>query len=293
MSAVAVPNSVGRAPGKVILLGEHAVVHGGWALALPWPAVEVTASVSEVAGDTQVVSDVPGMDLAGLTAAARAVCATGYRVSLRSTVPPGSGLGSSASTALAVVRAMAQASGATVDEQALADVAERHAHGRPSGLDVATVAASGLILFKRGEAVRPVASAVPAFVVADSGVPRNAGEAIAAVNAGLAQHQALVDALGQAALAGVTALEAGDLPLLGRLLDQAHERLTILGVGHPALDVLVAAARAAGALGAKLTGAGRGGCVVALAADPVSARAIALALLAAGAARAWTAEGPA
>ncbi len=285
--------SEGQAPGKVILLGEHAVVHGGWALALPWPAVEAVATATAAVGATQVVSEAGDYDVRGLTAAARAVRAEGCVVALRSSVPVGAGLGSSAATALAVVRAVAAFNGQACDELGCADVAERFAHGTPSGLDAATVAAAGPILFRRGDGARPVAGgALPALVVADTGRPRNAAEAVAAVAERLDRHRTLVDALGQAALPGAAALEAQDWDGLGQLMDEAQDRLATLGVSHPDLDRLVAVARAAGALGAKLTGAGRGGCVVALAPDAATARALASTLLDAGATRAWTMDGP-
>ena len=299
--------ATGRAPGKVILAGEHAVVYHRPALALPWPAVEAVAEATPATGPLTLASARAGSDRTGLRLAAAETLqaigapATGLAVFLRSSIPPGAGLGSSAATAVAVVRAVAAAYGEALAPAALlglVDHAERHAHGRSSGLDAGAVTAAGPIVYRRGEASRDVAMAAPpALVVAHSGRPRDTRAAVAIVAASLAQApaamEAVLDALGQAALDGAAALEAGDMPRLGALMNQAQAGLATLGVSDAGLDALIVAARQAGALGAKLTGAGRGGCVVALAAVEAAAPAIARALLAAGATQAWTKEGPA
>ncbi len=299
--------AIGRAPGKLILAGEHAVVHGRPAVAMPWPAVEAVAEARPAEGALTVTSERPELDVSGLRAAAAETLARfgrsaeGLAIHVRSTVPAGAGLGSSAATAVAVVRATAAACGETLaaeDLAALADIAERHAHGLPSGVDVAAVAAPGPIFFMQGHPTEAIAPAFePALVVADSGRPRDTRAAVAAVRA--RQETApeaflsALDLLGSAAVCAASALRTADPRLLGEAFDRAQSALHDLGVSDPALEALIKAARAAGATGAKLTGAGRGGCVVALAPDLASRPTIAAAMRDAGAVRVWTKEGAA
>ncbi|MEB3223459.1 MAG: mevalonate kinase [Candidatus Sericytochromatia bacterium] len=283
--------ALGRAPGKLILVGEHAVVHGRPAVAVPFPPVGVVAEAIPVPGAVRVTSErsVGSLDalartVEGALVAVGAVPAN-LSVHVQSTIPVGAGLGSSAATAVAVVRAAAGAFGQTLTPRllrGLAHIAERAAHGRPSGLDVAAVLADGPIRFLLGEEATPLASGFrPCWVVADSGRPRDTRSAVAAVSAWLSgageAGRDVLDGLAREADVAERALRDGDSPGLGASLDRAHGALQALGVSDDGLDALVATARGAGALGAKLTGAGRGGCVVALAPDVRTAEAIAAA----------------
>ncbi len=178
----------------------------------------------------------------------------------------------------------------------LATELERLAHGNPSGIDPAVVAAGRPIVFRRGRPPELLALPRPfPLVVADSGARAGStGEVVAAVRA---LHDAdpgrigpVIEEIGALALRAAAALEANDLPAVGRLMDANHSLLVELTVSSPALDRLVEAARAAGALGAKLSGAGRGGIVVALG-RPGRTAGIAEALSAAGARQVSDLEG--
>lgn len=195
-------------------------------------------------------------------------------------LPAAAGLGSSAALAVAVTRTLAQALGRRLDDDevtTLAHSAERCFHANPSGVDVALATYGGLKLFRRGpdgrRALEPVHAPPMRLAVGLTGVPRSTatmvGRVAAARDAARAAGSTRVDdalaELGRASASGAEAMRAGDAARLGRLMNGAQELLAELGVSSPEIDRLCEIARAAGALGAKLTGAGGGGAVIAIA----------------------------
>lgn len=251
--------ATGRAWGKVILLGEHAVVYGYPALAAALGRV-LQVRFSAAPGVARAPAD---------PLLARALDLTlppGCHVGIRSEIPVGRGLGSSAALAVALVRARASWDGEDLSDGALFERAlaiETLFHGRPSGVDQSVAAAGGILVFQRGIGSRPVPPRGPLpLVVMDSGAPGRTRDLVAAV----AARRPTVDPL----LARIGALVEqaqgclGDLGALGALMDEDHGLLREMGVSTPRLDELVARARARGALGAKLAGAGGGGVAVAL-----------------------------
>jgi len=142
-------------------------------------------------------------------------------------------------------------------------------HITPSGVDPAISTYGGLITYRRGEGIRRLEARGPLeLVVGDTGIKRSTGALVSAVRALKERRPRLFASLLEAAehlvADAVAALERGDLTALGELMDINHGLLSAIGVSNEALDRLVHAARRAGALGAKLTGAGGGGCMVAL-----------------------------
>src|SRR5881628_1264779 len=275
----------GRAAGKVILLGEHAVVYGRPALAAGLGLgleVEVTASGGplRVESDLAALADDPRpAALAAEAARALGLEPGGLTVRIRSGLPAGAGLGSSAALAIAVLRALASAAGRRLgrgEELALGRHLEAIFHGHPSGIDPAAAAetGSGCIRFVRGEppTVTALPTARPLPLVIALGSPRSTGAAVGGLRArweaDRARHERLFDQVAAVVEAGARAAEAGDLPALGRAFDENQALLEALGVSAPEVEALAAAARGAGALGAKLTGGGAGGAVIALAAEP-------------------------
>jgi mevalonate kinase len=214
-----------------------------------------------------------------------------WRIVLTSTVPVGAGMGSSAAVAVALVRAVGSACGAPQTDDvvgALALEAERRTHGTPSGIDNAVIALGRPIRFRQGIATAvPVARAVH-LVVADTGESGLTREVVAQVRARRkadpAPYEDWFDRIGRLADDGARALSDGDLAALGRLLDANHALLQAVGVSTPAIDRLVASARGGGALGAKLSGAGGGGVILALV-ECRTSDVVARALVGAGAAR--------
>lgn len=314
MTASRQPLAVATAPGKLILLGEHAVVHGQPALAVPARSVGVTATVWPH-GDALVVetqfppeSGRPARtvrlaeedEACAMGAAVRATLESvrgpgsdlpRWRIALSSTVPVGSGMGSSAAVAVALVRAVGLAAGARLSDAAVAELAlaaERRTHGTPSGIDNTVVALDCPLRFQGGRGVAVSVARELHVLIGDSGAMGLTRQMVAAVGARRASRRADTDALllriGELVDGAVTALAAGNGAELGRLMSANHELLAALGVSTPVLDRLVRAARRSGALGAKLSGAGGGGVMIALVESDV-AQGVARALEDAGAAR--------
>lgn len=289
-----------RASGKAILLGEHAVVYGYPAVAVALRDVTLTVHVEdnpahpapaprtwndawhvEVCGE---VSPLPFAQRARLTEAferaARLVDPAGALsaitprpVKLRSDIPLGAGMGGSAAVSTALVRLVASWTGRSLDARTTAHLANEVDclfHGTASGLDAAAVAADGgIILFTRAEGPRPLACPREFWLaLVDTGTRALTSDMVALVARAALDPttgaRGRLEHLGALSRAGGEALVRGDLVTLGKALDDAHETLGVIGVSTPSLDDTVVGLRKAGALGAKLTGAGGGGLTLGL-----------------------------
>lgn len=274
------------ANGKLLLLGEHSVVHGEPAIAA---ALDLGVAASAVAAPARLRCEAWGLDAAPgdgtrvgeAFAALLSALPDPIRpaaVVLDPSVPAGAGLGSSAAMAVATARALAELAGVALsDEQleAAALASEKVFHGNPSGLDHAVAIHGGLLRYVRTPSGRrfsplPCARRLD-LVVAQVEPGADTGRMVAAVGAQRARLGAIGVALhrlvGEVVRRAEAAIGAGELELLGELMSVDHHLLGAMGVSTPALDAACHAARAAGALGAKLTGSGGGGCVIALVGD--------------------------
>lgn len=271
----------GRACGKLILAGEHAVVHGSWAFAIPIPrGIELECTerrgplgLKVASWSLEVAVGDGSLGAAALEALAGSLGVVGEGLFLRgdAQLPPRSGLGSSAALAAAAARALVSHADMEVEETALFEAvqaSERVFHGTPSGLD-ATVALTGRpVVFRRGQPPREVRGALPNLLVVSTGRPKNTRETVAAFAARLASEPAegrrRLARIEELVARAVDAVSRGDEALLGEALSENQEHLVWFGVSSRELDEICSVARRAGALGAKLTGGGGGGCAVVL-----------------------------
>jgi len=297
------------APGKVILFGEHAVVYGRPAIAAPVHQVRATAMVAPgaagrglwlVAADlgrvtplAEAAADDALALIARLTLARLDAPVPDATLTVHSTIPIASGMGSGAAVSTAAARALAAFVGCELPPEivsALVYEVEKLHHGTPSGIDNTVVVYGLPVYFVRGAPPETFQVGLPLhLVIGDTGGASPTRVAVGEVRRAWerdpAHYERLFDQVGDVAQQARTLIESGgDRSELGGLMNRNHDLLCEMGVSSPALERLTAAARAAGALGAKLSGAGRGGNMIALV-EPACAAAVSEALRRAGAVR--------
>jgi mevalonate kinase len=274
---------MGFGRGKVILLGEHAVVHGCPAIAV---GIERGVTAEAMASERDLLRLSPwdmalGPDSRGTEPLERAFAAAlalyperpPLEVSAQVDLPAGAGLGCSAAIGVAVLDAIDEALGIHRSRTDLATAAiawEKVFHGNPSGIDNAMSAVGGVALYRRGDTLQPLRSNKPLhLVIGYSGEPSSTKEMVASVGKQLeSDPERVTKAFGGIEVLvrnAKLAIEAGDHAALGQLLDLNHTILSSLMLCTTKLEEMCQAARRAGALGAKMTGAGGGGCMFALA----------------------------
>jgi mevalonate kinase len=295
---------VGLGHGKVILFGEHGVVHGRPALAAALsrgasasaePAARTILHVEP--WDVTIDAATPPRQTQGESLArAFAALLSAYdptpsmRVEATLTIPGGAGLGGSAALSVAIIRALDEALGITRGDGEVAELAqqaERVFHGNPSGVDAAMAAHGGVARFSKARGVRPVKLGKPlSLVVGYSGEQGSTKRTVASVAHQLEKNpekvEQIFDGMESIVDNGQLALETGALEDLGQLMVLNQKLLASLMLSTTRLEAMCNAALDAGALGAKLTGGGGGGCMIALARDAEAAAPIIAALEALG-----------
>lgn len=297
---------LGSAHGKAILMGEHSVVYGAPAVALPLLDLQTAASVRTSASAT-ITSDLytghiskaprqlkPVITALRATAEQVGLNIESCEVVISSTIPLERGLGSSAAVSAAMVRAVSNAAGVTLSADEtfnLVQIAENVAHGTSSGLDAHAVRSLTPVRFQKGNPTDVEVAKPLTFVIADTGTSGSTSAAVNGVRMLREQTpryvDSIIESLADLAESSIEALGTGDENKLGTHMYEGQEQLVRLGVSAPALDALIEAAHKGDALGAKLTGSGLGGCVLALAKDQDHASALIEEFTEAGATRGW------
>lgn len=307
MNIYSVGSAIGEAHSKLILLGEHAVVYGQPAIAIPFP-LKIRAQVKRSIGEITISSLLYTGTIEGIPSEMNGIseCIKNalmhlnkplrdLHITINSEIPLGRGLGSSAAVATAIVRGIFLFFNMEITKEelfALVEISESHAHGKPSGIDMMAVASDSPIYFRRLEGACSFKAPNPLFmVVADSGKIGETRRAVEKVKqnqiADSERIDAVVNRIGDITEKARETIVRGDLRNLGTLLHKNHEELKTLGVSDEILDRMVDTAMNAGAIGAKLTGGGMGGCMVALANSMVDGAHISQELLKGGATSSW------
>ncbi len=279
--------AIGSAPGKIILLGEHFVVKGVPAISLSinlraWAEVKLI-DVDPNNGGSTVLSDLFGktykcvnggsgtpycrvLDTLGMM--------RGIEAKIFSRIPPEAGLGSSTATSLALAGAACILCKGSLDMELVMKAsleADRIFHGKPSGVDTMTSLLGGFILFRGIKNVEKIRANAPdlRIIVVDTGIPKKTSKAVMKVLSLCERRKRIMDRVYEAARVlvedAVHAIRRKDYVTLGELMLLNQGLLNTIGVSFPEAENIIATAMNAGALGAKITGAGLGGSVIVLA----------------------------
>ena len=282
---------VGQAHSKIILIGEHAVVYGYPAISLPLLEVEVTCKVVPAESpwrlyeeDTLSMAVYASLEHLNIKDAC-------IRCQIDSAIPEKRGMGSSAAISIAAIRAVFDYYQAELPHdvlEILVNRAEMIAHMNPSGLDAKTCLSDKPIRFIKNLGFTELTMDLSAYlVIADTGVYGHTREAIRVVQSKGKDALPFLHALGELTQQAEDVIRQKDAEELGQILSQAHLHLKEIGVSSPEADSLVETALSHGALGAKMSGGGLGGCIIALAADLTQAQELAERLEEKGAVQTW------
>ena len=282
---------VGQAHSKIILIGEHAVVYGYPAISLPLLEVEVTCRVVPAATPWRLFKE-DTLSMAVYASLEYLNIKDAYiRCQIDSAIPEKRGMGSSAAISIAAIRAVFDYYQAELPRdvlEILVNRAEMIAHMNPSGLDAKTCLSDQPIRFIKNVGFEELAMDLSAYlVIADTGVYGHTREAIQVVESKGKEALPFLYALGELTQQAEEAIKARDAVMLGEILTKAHGNLKEIGVSSLEADALVETALDHGALGAKMSGGGLGGCIIALAADDRQAQDLAERLEEKGAVQTW------
>lgn len=298
---------IGRATGKIILIGEHSVVYGKKAIAFPFAGVGIHTTVQKkptihiqskyFSGTLDEMKQIASMHnlVLLIEVLQKDLALPNFNLSIQSSIPSERGMGSSAAVAVSIVRAIFDWQNLALDNKTLlkyVDYSEQIAHDNPSGIDAAATSGTQPILFEKGQPFEAFPLNVDAYLlVADTGIKGQTRQAVKDVATLVNQKgqsvQAIIDQLGDLTLEAKTAIIQNQAKRLGQIMTASHHLLQKLTVSNQTLDEAVEIALDNHALGAKLTGGGRGGCLIVLAKDLQNAKQIQEKLISYGMERTW------
>ena len=277
----------GSACAKTILFGEHAVVYDEPAIAVPITNTRTIAIIQNNNKPFRIISEkihlnksfdelIPGsglqvlltkiMGFFGLEELPRAV------LRIRSDIPIASGLGSGAALSVAIIRAFANYYDRILPVETVNKIAyevEKVYHGTPSGIDNTTIAYEQAIIFSRSSGFSPLNADIGKLnlLVIDSGIRSRTIDVVSDVRANFSQNEPYIREIGALVRSSVEFLKTGDAAEIGRMMNENQQLLRKIDVSRPELDEIIEMGLSHGALGGKLTGAGRGGNILVLARD--------------------------
>lgn len=300
-------NGIGKSHGKMIMMGEHAVVYGYPAIALPLVSIPVIIRIKESEKKTLSsnyfvgeIADLPE-SLSGVKYLIDILDQEmnqqniNYSIFIDSGLPIERGLGSSAAIGAALTRAFFDFFKQPLNDEKLLEhinKSETVTHGKASGLDAQTVISDYPIKFSQGSSFQHFSFESDGFIViGDSGVKGKTKQTVKDVRELFDKDNVVVGKeladLGACTENAIVAIKSNNLHKLGNIFSKANGILTKLNLSIPKVDQLIEAANKAGALGSKITGGGRGGCIICVAKNLTSAQMIQKALLKQGAAQTW------
>lgn len=298
---------IGQATGKIILIGEHSVVYGKKAIAFPFAGVGIHTTVQKkptihiqskyFSGTLDEMKQIASMHnlVLLIEVLQKDLALPNFNLSIQSSIPSERGMGSSAAVAVSIVRAFFDWQNLALDNKTLlkyVDYSEQIAHDNPSGIDAAATSGTQPILFEKGQPFEAFPLNVDAYLlVADTGIKGQTRQAVKDVATLVNQKgqsvQVIIDQLGDLTLEAKTAIIQNQAKRLGQIMTASHHLLQKLTVSNQTLDEAVEIALDNHALGAKLTGGGRGGCLIVLAKDLQNAKQIQEKLISYGMKRTW------
>ena len=282
---------VGKAHSKIIWMGEHSVVYGYPAIAIPLQGIEVECRIYPA--DEKIHFDYYDTLSTAVYAALEYLNHTDVAVSydIRSEIPQKRGMGSSAAISIAAIRAVFDYFEQSIDMETLeilVNKAEIIAHSNPSGLDAKTCLSDKAITFIRNIGFSTLDLDLDAYlVIADTGIYGNTRETVEKVAQAEEANLPHLAALGDLTEMVQKAIQAKTISEIGPLMTKAHSHLQAIGVSIDKADQLVQISLENGALGAKMSGGGLGGCIIALTQTKAQAEKISKALTEGGAVQTW------
>lgn len=287
-----VSNSVeGIGHGKIILLGEHSVVYGRHAVAVPAP-VNIRTKVQDTEDEILLMIPSWGVEYrldknpekrqsfekpAGLILDQMGLSKQGMKIEVFSDIPKGMGLGGSAAIAVSIIKALNNHFKLALNQDEINQMAlesEKIAHGNPSGIDNTMATYGHPLIFRNGD--NPLIEPLNINETFSILIGFSSTEGLTAKTVGIVRdlwkknpgvYEKIFDEIDSLALQSIQAIQNNDFELLGQLMNINHGLLNTLQVSTPELERLIMIARESGALGAKLTGGGGGGAVIALCKD--------------------------
>lgn len=285
------PGIISTAPGKTILFGEHAVVYGKPAIAVPVNEKRAKAKIlPNIAARTESIQFIaPQIELdmeysqleqkhplkIAVDEVKNFLQIENYpscKIFLETSIPISSGLGSSAAISVALINGLLNFVGYTPSPKVVSDLAfqvEIEFHGNPSGIDNTVIAYNKAIMFQKEKPVEFINPGTEfSLLIADSGIKGNTKTAVSEVRerwlADTLTFDQYFEKIGNITLQAREMIETGDIFSLGKLMNANQELLVKIGVSHSSIDNLIDTALGHGAFGAKLCGGGLGGNIVVL-----------------------------